>query len=340
MNKFSKKPTLYTLTNSSGTEVKVTNFGAIVTSIRVVDREGNLGEVVLGFDEPEEYQQTPNPYFGAVVGRFANRIANGRFPLDGREYRVSTNDRENHLHGGDVGFDKVFWTAMPISNGIMLCYLSKDGEEGYPGNLAVAVAYTLNEANKLVIHYWAITDQPTVVNLSQHTYFNLVDGGASDILSHELFIDADQFVAIDDTGIPTGELVAVQGTPFDFTVPMPIGARINQEDPQLRNGFGYDHNWILNRRGSRPIATLFDSVSGRFLEVVTTEPGLQFYSGNFLDGSITGRNGCAYHSRSGLCLETQHFPDSPNQPTFPSTVLRPGEIYEQQTSYRFSVVRF
>ena len=340
MSKSSEKPALYTLTNSSGTEVKITNFGAIVTSIRVPDREGNLGEVVLGSDEPEEYQRTPNPYFGAVVGRFANRIANGRFTLNGREYHISANDRGNHLHGGGVGFDKVLWTAMPISNGIVLCYLSRDGEEGYPGNLAVAVAYMLNEANKLVINYWATTDQPTVVNLSQHTYFNLVDGGASDILGHELFIDADQFVAIDDTGIPTGELVAVQGTPFNFTVPMPIGARIDQEDPQLRNGFGYDHTWILNHRGSRPIATLFDSVSGRFLEVVTTEPGLQFYSGNFLDGSITGRNGCAYHYRSGLCLETQHFPDSPNQPTFPSTVLRPGEIYEQQTSYRFSVVRF
>ena len=241
------------------------------------------------------------------------------------------------MHGGDVGFDKVFWTAKSISDGVALHYLSKDGEGGFPGNLVVAVAYTLNEANELVINYWATTDQPTVVNLSQHTYFNLADGGAGDILGHELFIDADQFVAIDDTGIPTGELVTVQGTPFDFTVPTAIGARIGQEDPQLRNGFGYDHNWVLNRRGSQPIATLFDSVSGRFLEVVTTEPGLQFYSGNFLDGSTAGRNGCTYQYRSGLCLETQHFPDSPNQPTFPSTVLRPGETYEQRTIYRFSI---
>jgi aldose 1-epimerase len=335
MNESTNPPVLHTLTNSSGTEIKITNFGAIITSIRTADRRGKLDQVVLGFDDPAEYIRTPNPYFGAIVGRYANRIANGRFTLDGRQYQVGANDRGNHLHGGNIGFDKVFWTAEPIPDGVELRYLSADGEEGYPGNLAVAVTYKLTEQNELVVRYLATTDQPTIVNLSQHSYFNLADGGASDILGHEIFIDADRFTAIDDVGIPTGELISVQGTPFDFRRASPIGARINSVDGQLKNGLGYDHNWVLNKAGSQPVVTVYEPISGRFLEVETTEPGIQFYSGNFLDGSISGRT--PYQFRTGICLEAQHFPDSPNHAAFPSAVLRPGETYNQQTLYRFSV---
>jgi aldose 1-epimerase len=329
-------PALYILTNSSGIEVKITNFGGIITSIRVPDRHDNLGQVVLGFDDLDDYRRTRNPYFGAIVGRFANRIAAGRFALGGRQHQVETNDRGNHLHGGDAGFDKVFWIAEPISNGVEMRYLSPDGEEGYPGNLAVAVSYTLTEANELVVKYRATTDQPTVVNLSQHSYFNLADGGKSDILRHELFIDADRYTAIDGSGIPTGELISVEGTPFDFRIPRSIGTRIDEADQQLKNGFGYDHNWLLNGRESQPIVTVYEPVSGRFLEVETTEPGMQFYSGNFLDGTVSGRD--RYRYRTGFCLEAQHFPDSPNHPSFPTTVLRPGETYSQRTVYRFSVI--
>jgi aldose 1-epimerase len=336
MNEPSLLPSLYVLTNRSRTEVKITNFGGIITSIRVPDRFGNLGQVVLGFDDPGEYRRTQNPYFGAVVGRFANRIAEGRFTLDGLQHQVVMNDRGNHLHGGDAGFDKVVWFAEPISDGVEMRYLSPDGEEGYPGNLAAAVTYTLTEANELIVKYRATTDQATVINLSQHSYFNLADGGRSDILRHELFIDADRYTAIDASGIPTGELISVEGTPFDFRKPRSIGSKIDDTDRQLKNGLGYDHNWVLNPRGPQPIVTVYEPLSGRCLEVETTEPGMQFYSGNFLDGTVSGRE--TYQYRAGLCLEAQHFPDSPNHPSFPTTVLRPGETYSQRTVYRFSVI--
>jgi aldose 1-epimerase len=336
MNESTLLPALFTLTNSSGSEVKITNFGAIITSIRVRDRHGNLGQVVLGFDDPDDYRRTPNPYFGAIVGRFANRIGAGRFTLDGREHQVGTNDRGNHLHGGETGFNRVFWTAEPISSGVELRYLSPDGEEGYPGNLAVAVTYLLTEASELIVKYRATTDQPTVINLSQHSYFNLEDGGQSDILQHELFIDADRFTAIGLSGIPTGELPLVEGTPFDFRVPRPIGLRLNELHDQLKNGLGYDHNWVLNTERSQPIVTVYEPVTGRFLAVETSEPGMQFYSGNFLDGTVGGRE--TYRYRTGFCLEAQHFPDSPNHLSFPNTVLRPGETYNQRTAYRFSVI--
>lgn len=335
---------LYTLTNLNGVIVKITNYGGIVTSILVPDARGNLGDVVLGHDNVEAYVKK-NPYFGCLIGRYGNRIARGKFKLNKKTYTLATNDGMNHLHGGLIGFDKVVWTAQEIIGentvGLELTYLSKDGEEGYPGNLAVKVVYSLTNDNTLLIDYEATTDKPTVVNLTNHSYFNLKDAGATPILDHELMLDADYYTPVDKTLIPTGELRAVAGTPFDFKTSTPIGARIAADDEQMKFGLGYDHNFVLNGTAGeiRFAGKVTEPTTGRIMEVYTTEPGIQFYSGNFLDGSITGKNGTVYEYRHGLCLETQHFPDSPNQPKFPSTLLKPGETYKTTTSYKFLVVK-
>jgi aldose 1-epimerase len=333
----------FTLRNAHGVEVRAITYGAIITSLRVPDRAGHLDDVVLGHDTLAGYVEKP-AYFGAVVGRYGNRIAKGRFTLDGKTYTLATNNGPNHLHGGVRGFDKVVWKAAPAASGagVTFTYTSPDGEEGYPGTLTARVTYTLTDAGELGLEYSATTDKPTVVNLTQHSYFNLA-GAASggDILGHELTIDADRFTPVDATLIPTGELAPVAGTPFDFRKATAIGARIGQDDEQLHRGGGYDHNFVLNRpeAGQRPVVRLADPKSGRTMEIRTTEPGVQFYSGNFLDGTITGKGGTVYKYRSGLCLETQHFPDSPNHPDFPSTVLRPGKEYRSKTVLVFGVTR-
>jgi aldose 1-epimerase len=333
---------IYSLTNATGMTVKITNYGGIVTSIFVPDENGNLGDVVLGYDNLEGYLKN-NPYFGCIIGRYGNRIARGQFMLNGKSYNLVTNNEPNHLHGGVKGFDKVVWAAKEVKGedtiGLELTYLSKDGEEGYPGNLSVKVSYTLTNDNALQIDYQASTDQPTIVNLTNHSYFNLKDAGASPILDHELMLDADYFTPVDSTLIPTGKLRAVAGTPFDFKKSAKIGARIGADDEQIKFGLGYDHNFVLNGNAGelRLVGKLIESTTGRVVEVWTTEPGIQFYSGNFLDGSITGKNGTVYSYRHGLCLETQHYPDSPNQPNFPSTVLNPGEKYQTTTVYKFLV---
>lgn len=334
---------LYTLTNARGAEVKIMTYGASVVTIRVPDREGKLDDVVLGYDGLDGYLKN-NPYFGGTIGRYGNRIAKGRFTLDGHEYSLTRNDGENHLHGGALGFDKVVWKAKATKGkegvALKLTRLSRDGEEGYPGNLSVTVVYTLTDQNELKMEYWATTDKPTIVNLTHHSYFNLAGARGSDILGHELTINADFYLPVDRTLIPTGELRSVQGTPMDFRQPMAIGARIEQKDEQLIFGRGYDHNWVLNKSDATLAlaARVYEPRSGRVMEVYTTEPGLQFYSGNFLDGSITGKAGRVYHHRSGFCLEAQHYPDSPNQPNFPSVVLRPGQMYRQTTIYKFSTM--
>jgi aldose 1-epimerase len=333
---------LYTLANANGVEARISNYGGTVVSLVVPDRNGELGDVVLGFDTLEEYVEK-SLYFGCIVGRYANRIAKGRFTLDGVEYTLAQNDGENHLHGGIKGFDKVVWEAEAVqgddAEGLELTYLSQDGEEGYPGNLSVRVVYSLTDDDELKIDYSATTDEATVVNLTNHSYFDLAGAVSGDILDHELMIRADQFTPIDETLIPTGELRSVKGTPMDFSQAVAIGARIEQDDEQLVFGNGYDHNWVLDKpAGSLGLAArVHEPTTGRVLEVYTTEPGIQFYAGNFLDGSITGKGGRVYERRYGFCLETQHFPDSPNQPGFPSTVFRPDEEYTQTTVYRFSV---
>jgi aldose 1-epimerase len=309
-----------------------------VVSLKVPDRRGKLGDVVLGYDTLEGYLED-NPYFGALIGRYGNRIANGRFALNGKTYQLAQNNGQDHLHGGVVGFDKVIWKAQRIGSkdgaALQLTYMSHDGEEGYPGNLSVKVVYTLTENNALRIDYSATTDRTTIVNLTQHSYFNLA--GAGDILGHQLMLNADRFTPVDQGLIPTGEVRPVRGTPMDFTKPTPIGARIDQKDEQLMFGLGYDHNWVLNRDDQMTLAAkVFEPTTGRVMEVYTKEPGIQFYSGNFLDGSITGKGGEIYRHRHGFCLEAQHFPDSPNKPQFPSTVLSPGQEYTQTTIYKFS----
>jgi aldose 1-epimerase len=330
---------LYTLTNNHGMEARIMTYGGIVVSLKVPDRHGKLGNVVLGYDHLEGYLEN-NPYFGALIGRYANRIAQGSFTLDSTAYQLAQNNNENHLHGGVVGFDKVVWKAKQVSGkdgvGLRLTYLSHDGDEGYPGNLPVTVVYTLTNNNELRIDYAATTDKKTIVNLTNHSYFNLA--GRGDILGHELMLNADRFTPVDQGLIPTGELRDVKGTPMDFTQPTAIGARIEERDQQLRFGLGYDHNWVLNRAddGLTLGARVFEPTTGRIMEVLTTEPGIQFYSGNFLDGSITGKQGEVYQHRYGFCLEAQHFPDSPNKPAFPSVVLSPDQEYRQTTIYRFS----
>ena len=334
---------VFTLENAQGAEVQITNFGARVVSIKVPDREGRLGDVVLGFDSLASYQ-SPNPYFGAIVGRYANRIAKGKFTIEGVAYQLATNERGNHLHGGLKGFDNVVWTArLDAPTELHLTYESPDGEEGYPGTLITEATYSLTEDNGLAIELRATTDKPTVVNLANHSYFNLSGDGTKGILDHEIQINADRFTPTDAQSIPTGELASVAGTPFDFRALTPIGARIAEKDQQLIYGFGYDHNWVLNKTDPTELflaATVVDPLSGRQLEVLTTEPGLQFYSGNLLDGSVAGKSGVRYAKYAGICLETQHFPDSPNQPSFPSTELRPGQEYYHRVIYRFSVTKW
>ena len=331
----------FTLKNRRGMEVKIINFGGTVTSIKVPDRNGKFADVVLGFENPDDYLK-PHPSFGTAVGRFANRIAKGRFTLNGVEYKLAVNNGENHLHGGIKGFDDVFWTAEEINSlagpGVRLTYLSKDGEEGYPGNLNVTMTYTLTHRNELRIDYIATTDKDTVINLTHHSYFNLAGEGNGDILNHRLKLNAARFTPTDAGSIPTGELRSIRRTPFDFLTPHAIGERINQDDEQLKFGNGYDHNFVINgRMGSlRQAAVVSDPSTGRVMEVWTTEPGIQLYTGNFLDGTLVGKSGKAYQRRSGFCLETQHYPDSPNKPNFPTTTLKKGATFKSTTIYRFT----
>ena len=319
----------YTLANDLGFEVCISTYGGAITSLKTPDRHGNFGDIVLGFDTLDEYVRNPR-YFGALIGRHANRIAGGKFSLNGVEYRLTKNDGANHLHGGFKGFDKRVWSARQDGNTLHLSYFSKDGEEGYPGNLTALVDYTLLD-NELRIDYRATTDRDTIVNLTNHSYFNL--RGEGTILDHELTLNADSFTPVSEDLIPTGEIRSVEGTPMDFRKPKAIGSHI----PDVQ----YDHNFVLNDWDGLPrlVARLYESISGRVLEILTTEPGMQFYSGNFLDGSMVGKNGVVYEKYTGLCLEPQHFPDAPNHPNFPSTVLRPGEEYNQTTIFRFLSVK-
>lgn len=331
---------LFTLSNCAHPRnmiVKITNYGGIITSIIVPDKQGKLADVALGFYSLEDYRKK-HPYFGAIIGRFGNRIAGGKFRLNDREYILVKNDGKNHLHGGKTGFDKVVWDAEEIRNpkevGLKLTYLSKDGEEGYPGNLTTVVQYLLNDQNELIIRYEAKTDKPTVVNLTNHTYFNLAGEGSGDILGHQIQINADYYTAVGKGLIPTGQLKPVKDSLFDFTVPRAIGARIKDIKP------GYDHNYVLNQNKPGELiqaAKVTEPVSGRIMEVWTTQPGMQFYTGNFLTGKLKGKLGRKYHKHGAFCLETQHYPDSPNHPDFPSTVLNPGETYRQETIYKFIV---
>jgi aldose 1-epimerase len=326
---------LYTLTNTKGMTVKIITYGAIVTQILVADRSGKMGDVILGFDNLAQYLGS-HPYFGAIVGRYGNRIAKGKFTLDGKAYTLATNDGANHLHGGLKGFDKKVWKAEPMSTAdgpaLKLTCLSKDGEEGYPGNLSSTVIYTVTPKNELKIEYTATTDKATPINLTNHAYFNLAGPGTSDVLGHEVTMAADRYTPVGDTLIPTGEIASVKGTPMDFTKLATIGSRIAQVKG------GYDHNYVISMEGSKtPVfaVRVREPKSGRIMEVLTTQPGVQFYTGNFLDGSLKGIGG-AYKKQYGFCLETQHFPDSPNQPRFPSSILEPGKTYHHITIYRFS----
>ncbi|MBO9612315.1 MAG: galactose mutarotase [Dyadobacter sp.] len=331
---------LYTLTNANGMTVNITNYGGIITKLTAPDKDGQWADVVLGFDSLAPYL-SGHPFFGALVGRYGNRIAKGKFKLNGQEYSLAINNGPNALHGGTKGFDKVIWKATEIKQdsvvGLQLEYTSKDMEEGYPGNLTVKVVYTLDNENALTIDYTATTDKPTVVNLTNHSYFNLT-GLKRDILDHEVTIASDSIVPVDTTLIPTGKLRAVEGTPFDFRKATKVGAGIDKvEDEQIKAGGGYDHCWVLKRSGDglEKFATVKDPQSGRVMEVFTTEPGVQFYTGNFLDGKLTGK-GATFSKRFGLCLETEHYPDSPNQPQFPTTTLNPVETYKTTTKYKFS----
>lgn len=331
-----------TFKNSNGVEVHAIPYGGIITSIRVPDRAGRFDDIVLGQDTADAYMKNNSPFMGAIVGRYGNRIAKGMFTLDGQTYTLAKNNGPNHLHGGNKGFDKVVWQAEEFKNsegsGVIFRYTSRDGEEGYPGTLTARVTYTLTDRNELIVDYFATSDKATPVNLTQHSYFNLT-GAARDVLDHQVTIYADRFTPTDATSIPTGILQAVEGTPFDFRTPTAIGARIDADNEQLRNAKGYDHNYVLNRSGEGLVhaAHVYEPSSGRVLDVSTTEPGVQFYTGNFLDGSITGKGGKVYQKWFGFCLETQHFPDSPNEPQFPSTILRPGAEYRSRTVFAFSV---
>jgi aldose 1-epimerase len=331
---------LFTIRNANGIELKVTNYGGIITSLMTPDRAGTMGDIVLGFETIEPYV-AGTPYFGAIIGRYGNRIGGGRFTLDGETHDLTVNDGPNHLHGGAKGFDN------DVGRGVTLRYTSPDGEEGYPGTLRATVTYTLTEADELIVDYLATTDRATPVNLTQHSYFNLAapgsgagaGAGGTDILGHELTISASGYTPVSETLIPTGEIASVEGTPFDFRQATAIGGRIDVDHPQLAAGGGYDHNWVLDRTGDglELAARVEEPTSGRTLEIRTTEPGIQFYSGNFLDGTITGKDGVTYVHRGGFCLETQHYPDSPNEASFPSTILRPGEEYRSRTVFSFGV---
>jgi len=332
---------IYTLTNANGMEARITTYGGAVVSLTAPDRHGKFADVVLGMDTLEGYRSQAN-FFGALIGRYGNRIGHAQFTLDGRTYHLPNNDNGNTLHGGPDGFDKKIWhaTEARAADGpsLELTYVSKDGEAGFPGTLSAKVVYTLTNKNELKIDYTATTDKPTVVNLTNHSYFNLKGAGEGTVLEHQVMINADRFTPVDGTLIPTGELRAVKDTPFDFTKATAIGERIGQNDQQLKFGNGYDHNFVLNRNhdGLTKGAEVYEPASGRVLEVWTSEPGLQFYTGNFLDGKIHGKGGKAYPFRGAFCMETQHFPDSPNKPKFPSTELKPGATYRTETVYRFS----
>ena len=332
----------YKLSNRQGMEISIINYGGIITSWTAKDKNGVYEDIVLGYNELSEYEKE-TPYFGAIIGRYGNRIAKGKFSIDGKEYTLAVNNGENHLHGGMKGFDKVVWDAETKSTdssvSLILTYLSKDMEEGYPGNLEVEVIYTLNNEDELSVIYKATTDKTTVINLTQHSYFNLSANFNNTILNHELILNSDSYLPVDKTLIPTGEFRDVTNTPFDFRTPKTIGQQIDEEDPQLKNGFGYDHCWVLNEpdMGVRFVASAFEPQSRRYLEVFSDQPGIQFYSGNFLDGTLPSKNNGSYEFRSGFCLETQHFPDSPNHKNFPSVILRPGEEYNSQTIFKLTV---
>ena len=332
---------LYKLKNSSGMQVDIITYGGRIVNLSVPDKNGNFSNVVLNFDSLDQYQES-NPFFGALVGRYGNRIANAKFSLNGTEYTLAANNGPNSLHGGTKGFDKVVWKVEDFKEGddasLKLSYLSKDMEEGFPGSLAVTVTYTLTDDNALKVDYEATTDKATIVNLTQHAYFNLSGDFTTNILDHELTLDANQLVPVDATLIPTGSLTDVAATPFDFTSPKVIGQDIDADDDQIKKGGGYDHCWVLNNQntGMRNVATVHDPKTGRVMNVSTTEPGIQFYTGNFLDGTLPIPGGGTYAKRSGLCLETQHYPDSPNQAGFPSVVLNPGEKYATTTSFKFT----
>ena len=333
----------FILSNNNGMEVRIITYGGIITSWTAPDKNGDYKDIVLGYNTLAEYEAEP-PYFGALIGRYGNRIAKGKFSLDNKEYTLAVNNGVNHLHGGLKGFDKVIWDAKTIVSdstvSLELSYLSKDMEEGYPGNLETKVTYTLNNKDELSVNYEATTDKPTIVNLTQHSYFNLTADFNQDILGHELVINADSFLPVDNTLIPTGEFRDVTGTPFDFKTSKAIGTHIDNENIQLNNGLGYDHCWVLNDQntGVRFVASAYEPVSGRLLEVFSDEPGIQFYSGNFLDGTLPSKYKGMYQHRTGFCLETQHYPDSPNQKNFPSVRLNPGENYNSKTVFRLSAI--
>ena len=333
---------IYTLTNAHGIEASITTYGGTLVSLKVPDRNGALGDVLLGHHSLKGYlNRETHPYFGSLIGRYGNRIGKGKFSIDGTEYSLATNNNENHLHGGDIGFDQKVWQANPMTTGsevaLELSLLSPDGDEGYPGNLNMTVVYRLNNDNELHIDYTATTDKATPCNLTNHAYFNFT-GAQRDILGHELMINADYMTPVDAGLITTGEFKPVAGTPFDFRKAKAIGQDISADDEQIKYGPGYDHNWVLNKRGNEMslAAEVYEPSTGRVMQVHTNEPGLQFYAGNFLDGSITGKDGTVYENRYGFCLETQHYPDSPNKPDWPSTILRPGQSYETTTVYAFS----
>ena len=339
-----QKVSLYTLTNAKGASATISNYGGIVTKLMMPDRNGKLEDVVLGFDKLSSYEKK-SPYFGALIGRYGNRIAKGTFSLDGNTYHLATNNNGQALHGGLKGFDKVVWQATPEETkdgpALKLTYVSKDGEEGYPGNLSVTATYTLTNQNELKVVFTATTDKDTVVNLTHHSYFNLASQGNGDILGHVLTLHADKFTPVDKVLIPTGVIEPVKGTPFDFRKPTAIGARIGQADQQLKFGGGYDHNWVADKLPGHlgMVAKVEEPKSGRVLEVLSTEPAVQFYSGNFLDGTLTGKDGKVYNFRTGFCLEPQHYPDSPNHANFPSTELKPGQVYKNTIVYRFSAAK-
>ncbi len=332
----------YTLKNANGVEMDVITYGGRIISLKVPDKNGKIENVVLGYNSLEDYLNDSDPFFGALIGRYGNRIAKGKFTLNGTEYTLATNNGENHLHGGVLGFDRVVWNVEPLESekgpSLKLSYLSKDGEEGYPGNLNVTVVYALTNDNVFEVYYEATTDKATVVNLTQHAYFNLSGDFTKPILDHELTINADKYLPVDATLIPTGELADVTNTPFNFRTAKRVGKQIEADNDQLKKGLGYDHCWILNNQnnGMRFAASAYQPESGILLEIYTDEPGIQFYSGNFLDGTLPMPNGGTYAHRTGFCLETQHYPDSPNQRNFPSTVLNPGETYKTTTSFKFS----
>jgi aldose 1-epimerase len=337
---------LYTLTNAKGVEMKVTNYGGTVTSLKVPDKAGQMGDIVLGFNDAAGYVGPAflkaNPYFGAIIGRYGNRIGGAKFTLEGKECTLAKNNGPNNLHGGSKGFDKVIWDAKEIkgktSVGLEFTYVSKDGEEGFPGTLTATVTYTLTNNNEFKIDYKATTDKPTICNLTHHSYFNLSGEGSGDILGTEIQLNASKYTPVDSTLITTGEFIDVKGTPFDFLKSTAIGARVNEDNEQLKFGKGYDHNWVIDRKGQNGLvlaATAYDPKSGRAMDVLTTEPGIQMYVGNFLDGTLVGKSGKNYTHRSGFCLETQHYPDSPNKPKWPSVELKPGQTYKTSTVYKF-----